>query len=477
MGDEAEQTGKDSSAPDESAARQDEPVLHDTPSAPATPETDKTVAPLSPDDDAKVVRRRSARRWVVLSSLMLAALASASLYLWHDPGALGGLRREAEKAKAVITGKPTPTPDPYAEALAKVEADRGEAEGRQAQVEIPTELKQYKEPHRFLAIQAASAREAGIRPPRDFVELAGLIARGGELVEVPRLGPGYVIYGVGLAANGELTHYDAKSEQSVPLFANDDELKAYDDGLATQRAQLESDLKDLNDKLKGVARKERDVRAGLMSEVASKRKELGGLNDKAKLVESFYAKADGRHTLFAEYETLASLARNFGGRSYDLSDTASAKEFQTRMLTFVRPPALALIEELGREYEAKFGRPLAITSLVRTEEYQRLLRESGNANAVDVGLEPHTTGLAFDVFYKFMSGAEQDFVMGELARLEREGRVEALRELRDHYHVFVFPEGRAPDEKEVEKEMKGGAKESAQNQKPEPQRGRSRRMK
>jgi len=135
------------------------------------------------------------------------------------------------------------------------------------------------------------------------------------------------------------------------------------------------------------------------------------------------------------------------------------------MLAFVRPPTLSMIEELGKAYQAKFDRPLAITSLVRTDEYQRTLRESGNANAIDTGLEPHTTGLAFDVFYKFMSAAEQEFLMGELARLERGGRVETLRELRDHYHVFVFPDGRAPDEKDVEKELKGGGKETKAEEK------------
>src|SRR6185295_7637980 len=95
------------------------------------------------------------------------------------------------------------------------------------------------------------------------------------------------------------------------------------------------------------------------------------------------------------------------------------------------------------------------TSLIRTEEYQRTLREAGNANAGSFRVEPHTTGLAFDVYYHFMSGAEQQFVMGEIARLEREGRVEALRELRDHYHVFAFPNGVKPDDKTVEKILKG----------------------
>jgi hypothetical protein len=46
--------------------------------------------------------------------------------------------------------------------------------------------------------------------------------------------------------------------------------------------------------------------------------------------------------------------------------------------------------------------------------------------------------------------------MDTLAQLKRDGRIETLRELRDHYHVFVFPEGHRPDEKAVEKEIRSG---------------------
>ncbi|MGH9875188.1 MAG: hypothetical protein ACRD9S_22260 [Pyrinomonadaceae bacterium] len=35
---------------------------------------------------------------------------------------------------------------------------------------------------------------------------------------------------------------------------------------------------------------------------------------------------------------------------------------------------------------------------------------------------PHTTGLAFDIDYCYMSGAEQNFVMTQLARMKNDGR-------------------------------------------------------
>jgi hypothetical protein len=83
------------------------------------------------------------------------------------------------------------------------------------------------------------------------------------------------------------------------------------------------------------------------------------------------------------------------------------------------------------------------------------LRET-NANATLIEVPPHTTGLAFDIFYRYMNAAEQTFIMSELARLQDDGRIEALRENRDHYHVFAFAEGRRPDEDLIKQTLKQG---------------------
>jgi hypothetical protein len=45
-----------------------------------------------------------------------------------------------------------------------------------------------------------------------------------------------------------------------------------------------------------------------------------------------------------------------------------------------------------------------------------------------------------------MTAAEQAHVMSHLAQLKDEGRIEVLRENRDHYHVFAFVEGMRPTE-------------------------------
>ena len=105
-----------------------------------------------------------------------------------------------------------------------------------------------------------------------------------------------------------------------------------------------------------------------------------------------------------------------------------------------------MILQIARDYKETFDRPLPVTSLVRTEEYQARLGRSGVRNATTISTPPHTTGLAFDVLYKFMTKAEQEWLMGYVARLEEEGRVEALRELTNHFHIFAFPDGQRPNE-------------------------------
>jgi hypothetical protein len=123
------------------------------------------------------------------------------------------------------------------------------------------------------------------------------------------------------------------------------------------------------------------------------------------------------------------------------------------LLSALRPPARAQLEEIARAYAEKFGRPLPVTSLIRTKEYQWQLGEAGNPNAIRIDVPPHTTGLAFDIYTYYMGAAEQQFLLDLIARLEREGRVEALRENRHHIHVFAFADGRPPAERLIKESL------------------------
>lgn len=159
------------------------------------------------------------------------------------------------------------------------------------------------------------------------------------------------------------------------------------------------------------------------------------------------SETEDRENLSGEYEALKALARNFAGRTYDIDNNpADRQAIKIHMLSSLRPPAVKILAEVASAYNLQFGRRLAVSSLVRPEQYQRALRRV-NRNAILIDTPPHSTGLAFDIDYRYMSGAEQTFVMNELARIEREGRIEAIRERNANYHVFAFIDGtRPPDE-------------------------------
>jgi hypothetical protein len=146
-----------------------------------------------------------------------------------------------------------------------------------------------------------------------------------------------------------------------------------------------------------------------------------------------------------DYEPLRALAKNFAGRSYNLDDATDRQALKAAMLSSLRPAALKILEEVAAAYHQQYNRPLPVSSLVRPEQYQHSLRRV-NRNAVMIESPPHSTGLAFDIDYRFMSGPEQTFLMAELARLKNEGRIEAIRERNANYHVFAFLNGTRPSD-------------------------------
>ncbi|HYG09297.1 MAG TPA: DUF5715 family protein, partial [Pyrinomonadaceae bacterium] len=123
-----------------------------------------------------------------------------------------------------------------------------------------------------------------------------------------------------------------------------------------------------------------------------------------------------------------------------------------RMLRHMRPEAFRLMEQVADSYRRKFERPLPVSSLIRPDEYQYKLSKV-NPNATRIAIPPHSTGLAFDIFNKYMTAEEQQFVMTELARLKDESLIEVLRENRDHFHVFAFIDGTRPGEKLIRQSL------------------------
>src|SRR5262249_10466130 len=183
----------------------------------------------------------------------------------------------------------------------------------------------------------------------------------------------------------------------------------------------------------------------LQKQITARQQDLKSTEDQKSLLDQSYGQPQTRQKLFDDYESLQKLAQNFRGRSYNLDNPSDRQALKINLLSSLRPVALKILEEIASSYHQKFDRPLPVSSLVRPEEYQHYLHKV-NRNAVIIDTPPHSTGLAFDIDYRYMSGEEQNFLMNELARLKDEGRIEVIRERNANYHVFAFIDGRRPSD-------------------------------
>ena len=150
-----------------------------------------------------------------------------------------------------------------------------------------------------------------------------------------------------------------------------------------------------------------------------------------------------------KYQTLATLAGDFSGQKYDLTNPADRKQMRIRLLRMFNPRAKPILQELAEAYFGKFGRPLRVTSLTRSMDYQIGLNVS-NANSFKVrgegSLPPHTSGCAFDLARKHMTAEEQNFVMAKLAEMEDAKKLDALIEYGENacFHIFIYSDGLPP---------------------------------
>lgn len=150
-----------------------------------------------------------------------------------------------------------------------------------------------------------------------------------------------------------------------------------------------------------------------------------------------------------DYNILAQLAANFSGTQYSMLNPDHRKQMKIRLLRMFHPSARPILEELAKAYHAKFRRPLRVTSLSRSMQYQIALNKF-NPNSFRVrgkgSLPPHTSGCAFDLARKHMTAEEQNFMMAKLADMERRGILDALREgnLNACFHVFIYNDGTPP---------------------------------
>jgi hypothetical protein len=275
----------------------------------------------------------------------------------------------------------------------------------------------------------------------------------GEFTALPLLTPDYILYGVGLKADEELTHYDEKTGKSIPLFGSEAEFEQEIERLNNSLQEIETRVREIRNDVSRLKSGDRALRREKLEQIAREQKAAAAAERRRDLINSSYKSKEQREQLTGEYQKLVELAGNFDGLTYDLNDGDARRKFKVHLLSALRPPARAQLEEIAKAYREKFNRPLPLTSLVRSVEYQRHLGDAGNPNAIRIDVPPHTTGLAFDIYTYYMTAAEQQFLMDLVAQMEREGRVEALRENRFHIHVFAFADMKPPSERLIKESL------------------------
>ena len=137
------------------------------------------------------------------SALLFASLAVlAAIALFVMPG----IRHRTRGQQGILSNFAIPGVaqaseiNPWKAAIEKVKQDRGEPTGKQAKVDIPSEVKHYSDTRRFLAIQVAESRQHSLRTPTDLVDLADMVKRG-EMVTLQPVTDNYILFGVGGSAN------------------------------------------------------------------------------------------------------------------------------------------------------------------------------------------------------------------------------------------------------------------------------------
>ncbi len=395
--------------------------------------------------------QKSEVRRALLAAVLLTFAASAALF---SKG--GGLPAEATPARdalipAAVVSVAAAEVSPWELGARKVKEERGEPVGRQAKTDVPSELRHYGDRRRFLAIQVAEWREHKLATPLDYADLAGLI-REGELVELKPVSDSYILFGVGGLATGDpFTFFNPARGKSVPLFDMPGLEKEYA-RMAASGEELKAEVTALRKELATLPKGERARRTELRKKITEGEKTLEEEKEEKTLLDAHYGRPEERHGIFEKYEKVEALAADFSGRAYDLADEESRGRMKVRMLRHLRPEALRVLEEVADSYRKEFDRPLPVSSLVRPVEYQHELSKV-NPNATHIAAPPHSTGLAFDIFNGYMTAGEQQHVMADLARLKDEGRIEVLRENRDHFHVFAFVEGTRPDEELIRQSL------------------------
>jgi hypothetical protein len=136
--------------------------------------------------------------------------------------------------------------------------------------------------------------------------------------------------------------------------------------------------------------------------------------------------------------------------SYYLDTVGGHDPGHERLYRYARPWTKRFLDAELAAGHAKFGHRFKVTSLVRTNAYQRRICRSGNGAAICGGdwweQSLHLTGATVDISKEGMSRKTLAWMRKRLVALQTQGKVAAIEE-RGAFHVFVRKAYGAPAKK------------------------------
>lgn len=129
------------------------------------------------------------------------------------------------------------------------------------------------------------------------------------------------------------------------------------------------------------------------------------------------------------------------------------------VLSYARPWVKRFLQREGGLYAARFhGARFKVSSLVRTERYQQLLK-GRNVNAArgddEDSRSPHLTGAAVDISKKGMSPRQLAWMRDHLVTLQERGWIIGTEEMATNtFHIFVQPDYAVEPRKASAREVK-----------------------
>lgn len=138
---------------------------------------------------------------------------------------------------------------------------------------------------------------------------------------------------------------------------------------------------------------------------------------------------------------------------------------------YCRPWTRSFLEDLGRDFYDRFGRPLTVTSAVRTVAVQKKLRRR-NRNAADIDgdlASPHLTGATIDIGKRGLSRKQLAWLREYLKQARDTGVIDVAEEFRQKvFHITVYRDYEVAREQDAAAQPQPGLVPAVLQSEPQP---------